>query len=200
MRRSRGSRGKKLGEQSPPPRPHVLVPKNPLKDVFDNTFDIGDFRAHIFCPQTTQEPAEKHLVKQDRLVNCLLIQCHKSITDTLDTVKIEKRFACANEQRKIKGHFGTSEGSMRIAEWKMSPFPPPSPLTFQNAPPPLARNALLHKTLRFVICVVSLTSLILTQRKIPSKLLHMRSNLQPGQVGQDGGMLVANFKKPLSIA
>ena len=194
MRRSSGSRGKKLEEP-----PTFCFPKNPLKDVFDNTFDIGDFRAHIFCPQTTQEPAEKHLVKQDRLVNCLLIQCHKSITDTLDTVKIEKRFACANEQRKIKGHFGTSEGSMRIAEWKMSPFPP-SPLTFQNAPPPLARNALLHKTLRFVICVVSLTSLILTQRKIPSKLLHMRSNLQPGQVGQDGEMLVANFKKPLSIA
>ena len=140
-------------------------------------------------------------MKQDRLDNCILIHCHKSITDTLDTVKIEKRFACTNEQRKIKGHFGTSEGSMRIAEWKMSLFPPPpSPLTFQNAPPPLTRNALLHKTLRFVICVVSLTSLILTQRKIPSKLLHMRSNLQPGQVGQDGGMLVANFKKPLSIA
>ena len=61
MRRSRGSGGKKLGEQSPhPPVPNVLVPKNPLKDVFDNTFDIGDFRAHIFCPQTTQELAEKH--------------------------------------------------------------------------------------------------------------------------------------------
>ena len=78
-------------------------------------------------------------MKQDRLNDCPLLHCHKSITDTLDAVKIAKRFACANEQHKIKGHFGTSEGSMRIAEWKMS-------LTFQNVPPPLARNALLHKT------------------------------------------------------
>ena len=43
-------------------------------------------------------------IKQDRLKNCLVMYCHKSITDTLDTVKIAKRFACANEQR--KGHFG----------------------------------------------------------------------------------------------
>ena len=35
-------------------------------------------------------------MKQDRLNNYLLVYCHKSITDTLDTVKI----ACANEQRK----------------------------------------------------------------------------------------------------
>ena len=41
-------------------------------------------------------------MKQDRLNNCLIIHCNKSITDTLDTVKIAKRFACANELR--KGH------------------------------------------------------------------------------------------------
>ena len=46
-------------------------------------------------------------MKQDRLNNCLLMHCHRSITDTLNTVKIEKRFACANEQR--KGHFGKFE-------------------------------------------------------------------------------------------
>ena len=45
--------------------------------------------------------------KKDRLNNCLLMHCHKSITYTLDTVKIAKRFACANEQR--KGHFGKFE-------------------------------------------------------------------------------------------
>ena len=39
-------------------------------------------------------------MKQDRPNNYLLMLCHKSITDTLDTVKI----ACANEQR--KRHFG----------------------------------------------------------------------------------------------
>ena len=38
-------------------------------------------------------------MKQDRPNNYLLMLCHKSITDTLDTVKI----ACVNEQR--KGHF-----------------------------------------------------------------------------------------------
>ena len=36
--------------------------------------------------------------KQDRLNNCLLMHCYKSITDKLDSVKIAKRFACANEQ------------------------------------------------------------------------------------------------------
>ena len=29
-------------------------------DVFDNNCDIGDFREHIFCPQTTQELPKKH--------------------------------------------------------------------------------------------------------------------------------------------
>ena len=46
-------------------------------------------------------------MKQDRLNNCSLLHCHKSITDTLDTVKIAKRFASANEQR--KEHFGKFE-------------------------------------------------------------------------------------------
>ena len=40
------------GRQSPPPR---LVPKNTFTDAFENTCDMSDFRAHIFCPQTTQE-------------------------------------------------------------------------------------------------------------------------------------------------
>ena len=74
-------------------------------DVFDNTFDISDFRAHIFCPQTTQELANKHHeATEDRLNNnCLLMHCHKSITYTLDTVEI----ACANEWR--IGQFGKFE-------------------------------------------------------------------------------------------
>ena len=33
--------------------PHVLVPKNTFTDVCDNTRDICDLKAHIFCPQTT---------------------------------------------------------------------------------------------------------------------------------------------------
>ena len=36
-----------------------------------------------------------------------MMHCLKSITDTLDTVKIAERFACASGQR--KEHFGKSE-------------------------------------------------------------------------------------------
>ena len=39
---------------------HVLVPKNTFIDVFENTCDMCDFWAHIFCPQTTQELPKKH--------------------------------------------------------------------------------------------------------------------------------------------
>jgi len=43
-------------------------------------------------------------MNQNRLKNCLLLHCHKSITDTLDTVDIAKKFVRAKEQR--KRHFG----------------------------------------------------------------------------------------------
>ena len=46
-------------------------------------------------------------MKQDSVNNCLIICCHKSIMNTLDTVKIAKRYAYANELR--KGHFGKCE-------------------------------------------------------------------------------------------
>ena len=59
--------------------------------------------------------------KQDRLNNCLLVHYHKSITDTLDTVKIAKRIACANEQ--LKGHFGNYAYG-----WVEDEPPPPPPL------------------------------------------------------------------------
>ena len=39
----------------------------------------------------------KSTMKQDRPHNCPLMHYHKSITGTLDTVKIAKSFACANE-------------------------------------------------------------------------------------------------------
>ena len=58
---------------------HVLVPKNTFTEVFDNTGDMGDFRAHIFCRQTTQELPKKqhHEAGPEQLT-----------TDLLDTVKI----------------------------------------------------------------------------------------------------------------
>ena len=73
-------------------------------------------RVSLVVPSATSErtfPALRQLknylrstMKQDCLNNCLLVlmHCHKSITDTLDTVKIAKRFACVVQQR--KGHFG----------------------------------------------------------------------------------------------
>ena len=76
--RSRGGRG---GVAEPP---HVLVPKTPLPMYLTTPVTSATLRSTI---------------KQDRPNNYLLMLCHKSITDTLDTVKI----ACANEQR--KGHF-----------------------------------------------------------------------------------------------
>ena len=66
---------------------------------------ISEFPMHIFCPQNTQELPKKH---HEAGHNCILMHCHKSIYGlTLDTVKIVKRFACADEQR--KGHFGKFE-------------------------------------------------------------------------------------------
>ena len=72
-------------------RPDALV----LKNTFTDVFDIGDFRAHISCPQTTQELPKKHheagahlmgsYMKLDRRNNCLLTHCHKSITDKIDS-------------------------------------------------------------------------------------------------------------------
>ena len=75
--------------------------KNPvtLTDVFDMNCGIGDFR-HIFCPQVTQEPL-RATMKPDYQNNCLLMYCHKLIMDILNSVKIAKRFACANEHYKV---------------------------------------------------------------------------------------------------
>ena len=85
------------GGQSPP---HVLVPKNTFMDVFDTTCDSGNFRA----PALRQlKNYLRSTMKQDRLNNCLLMHCHKSITDRLDTVQITR----INEQH--KGNFGKSE-------------------------------------------------------------------------------------------
>ena len=62
------------------------------------------------------------------------MHCHKSITVTLDTIKIAKRFSCANELR--KGHFGKFEQGYALGLVHDEPPPPPYS-TFQNAPPPL---------------------------------------------------------------
>ena len=101
--------------------PHVLLPKNTFTEVLHNTCDISDFRAHIFCPQTTQElPKHYEAGPPEQLT-----------TDPLDTVKIAKRFAFWKFW-------------VRVCVWVsgrwVPPQPPPPPLTFQNAPPPLLMN------------------------------------------------------------
>ena len=55
------------------------------------------------------------------------------------------RFAYANEQRKVKGHLEHQCG-LCVYGCVEDKLPPPPPFTFQNAPPPLARSTLLHKT------------------------------------------------------
>ena len=90
-------RGGGRGSRSPPKQkfgvaepPYILMPKNTFMDVFDITCDTGDFRVHIFCPQTTQELPKKHHEagppKQalTTAYGCIVI------------VKIGKRIACAN--------------------------------------------------------------------------------------------------------
>ena len=79
-------------------------------DVFDNTCDICDFGAHIFCPQTTQELPKKHNEAGSPEVNDLPTDALSQIDyghirhcERTNTVKI----TCTNEQR--KGHFGKFE-------------------------------------------------------------------------------------------
>ena len=55
-----------------------------FSDVFDITCDIGEFRAHIFCPQKTQRLSKKHH-EADTLSSAYsqLSPCgHPAITDT----------------------------------------------------------------------------------------------------------------------
>ena len=58
-------------------------------------------------------------MKQDRfslcLNNCLLMRTQLSIADSIDTVKISKRFACANELN--KWHFGNGVGLWSTARF-----------------------------------------------------------------------------------
>ena len=87
MMMTQRSMGAGVFSPSPPPNqnlarackaPDALV----LKNTFTDVFNIGDFRAHIFCPQTTQELPKKHhevgahlmgsCMKLGRRNNCLL--------------------------------------------------------------------------------------------------------------------------------
>ena len=94
-RRSSGGRG---GEGDPWP---ARFGAKKHKDEFENTCNMGDFRAHIFCPQMTQELPKKHYeagLPEQLPTTCIVTNRLKK--KKIDTVKIAKRFACANEQLK----------------------------------------------------------------------------------------------------
>ena len=78
----RCSRGGGGGIAPPPPKKK--------KWTYFSLADIGDFRAHIFYPQTTQELLNMHH-DAGTLDQLTPDHCHKSITDTLDTVKINSK-------------------------------------------------------------------------------------------------------------
>ena len=75
-------------------------------------------------------------MKQDRfslcLNNCLLTRTQLSITDSMDTVKISQRFACANEQSK----WPFCEIEVGLCAWLgvrcAGPHPPPLSLEFHK--------------------------------------------------------------------
>ena len=69
-----------------------------ITDVFDITYDIGDFKGHISYPHY-KICYLKSTMHQDLLDKCLSMHCLQIAIFTLDTVKITKRFACANKQR-----------------------------------------------------------------------------------------------------
>ena len=87
-RQGRGSRGSVaspieiLGSPT-----HVLVPKKLLRMYLTTPVDIGDYRTHIFCPQMGLKNYLRSTMKHDRLSNCLLMHCHKSIAYTLETLR-----------------------------------------------------------------------------------------------------------------
>ena len=108
--------------------PSRLVRKNTFTEVLHNTCDISDLKAHIFSPQTTQELPKKH---------------HEAgppkqlTTDTLDTVRIAKRFAFWKFWERV---------CVWLSGRWVPPHPPPPPLTFQNAPPSLLMNMIIIST------------------------------------------------------
>ena len=104
------------------------------------------YRMYLTIPVTsaTSERVFSALRRLKNYPRSTLSHCHKSFTDTLDTVNI----ACANEQR--KGHFEKFEKGCTYG-W-VEDESPPHP-TFQNAPPPLFRAA-TAKTSDRKACVI----------------------------------------------
>ena len=76
------------------------------------------------------------------LDKCLLMHCLQIAIFTLDTVKITKRFACANKQRAQQTGALPTELTRQWQPWTAvlsmkDPLMSPPPPTFRQAPPPL---------------------------------------------------------------
>ena len=95
------------GFRSPIPQgaelPHILVLKKSFKGAFDI---ICDFRAHIFCPQTSQKLIKKHheAGPPEQLPTDALSQIDYGHTRRCDYC--EEICSC---QRTAQGHFGKFE-------------------------------------------------------------------------------------------
>ena len=103
-RRSRGAGGsvapsnKKMGRAEPPTfwaEKHGCIWQYLLHQRLQSAHFLSSDDS-----RTTQEAHWRRAVRTAWTLNCILMRCHKSITDTLNTLKIAR----ANEQR--KGHFG----------------------------------------------------------------------------------------------
>ena len=83
------------------------LPKLKFASFYAQTFAKvvdNNFRAQIFCPRKTKDILTKHDETGSPEQQCMLMHCHKSITDTLNLTDIVKRFSSDNDLR--KGHFG----------------------------------------------------------------------------------------------
>ena len=95
-------------------------------DVFDITCDIGDFRGHLFYPQTTYELPKKHHKPGPpekawtTAYGCLVtnrLRVHQTLW------RLERGLLVPKTPR-------AHGGGMRMAEWKMSP--PPISIRFKT--------------------------------------------------------------------
>ena len=80
---------------------------------------------------------QRSTMKQDRLkiMIYLLMHCHKSIRDTLDTVKGQTLWRLLVPMNIAKGILENLSRGMRMANWEMSALPPLLSPHVQKAPP-----------------------------------------------------------------
>ena len=129
------------GTSMPPLQKKIGVePKSTFTDVFDNTCDIGDFRAHIFYQQTTQELPKKHHEAGSP---------EQLPTDALSQIDYGHTRHCKDCKEVCLSQRTTQKAFWKIWVWVCVCVPPPH---VQNALPPLmgsiATNFVSHEVFR----------------------------------------------------